>query len=497
MPGARELIRCLPAVVFVVALAGPSATQGAEPPAAAPPDDFRVFSKQPDAVPAPGATKFPEVSRLINEAIAARRTPGAVVMIGHGGNVVLRQAYGSRTLEGDPGPDGSPEPAEPMTDDTIFDIASLTKPLATATALMQVHDQGKVEFDHPVQEYLPEFNTANDPQRAAVTVRMLLTNTSGEGIDVNLGDPWGLDGPDKAEGVRRALMTPLQSAPGSAFRYSDINFMLLGALLERITGETEDTYVQRNVFVPLDMTETGYLPPTKACGPHEITGTAVAWAPAPQGRERQSCPVGTWDAAVLSRIAPTALDEQNAADPGRNPDFGRLLRGTVHDPTARRMGGVAGNAGVFSTAHDVGLYAQALLDRLADRPSAFPVQRETLELMTSPQQPGRTPGQLDEANAAARASAVPNYPAIPGQDLFGFGWDIDTAFSRPRGTIFPVGSFGNTGFTGTSLWIDPASDSYVILLTNCILIRGSSPISDLRADIATAAARTLLRRGGS
>ena len=161
------------------------------------------------------------------------------------------------------------------------------------------------------------------------------------------------------------------------------------------------------------------------------------------------------------------------------------------------MGGVAGNAGVFSTAHDVGLYAQALLDRLADRPSAFPVQRETLELMTSPQQPGRTPGQLDEANAAARASAVPNYPAIPGQDLFGFGWDIDTAFSRPRGTIFPVGSFGNTGFTGTSLWIDPASDSYVILLTNCILIRGSSPISDLRADIATAAARTLLRRGGS
>ena len=117
--------------------------------------------------------------------------------------------------------------------------------------------------------------------------------------------------------------------------------------------------------------------------------------------------------------------------------------------------------------------------------------------MTSPQQPGRTAGQLDEANAAARKSSVPNYPAIEGQDLFGFGWDIDTAFSRPRGTIFPIGSFGNTGFTGTSLWIDPGSDTYVILLTNCILIRGSSPITDLRADVATAAARALLKPAGS
>ncbi|MEI7714647.1 MAG: serine hydrolase domain-containing protein [Mycobacterium sp.] len=509
MPGVRELMRCLPAVVFVVVLAGPSSTGAPwratvaggqhathiEAPPAAP--EVHIFSKQPDAVPAPGAVKFPDVSRLVNDAIAARRTPGAVVTIGHGGNVVLRQAYGSRTLEADPGPDGSPAPAEPMTEDTIFDIASLTKCLATATAVMQLHDQGKVEFDHPVQEYLPDFNTANDPQRATVTVRMLLTNTSGEGIDVNLGDPWGLDGPDKAEGVRRALMTPLQSAPGAGFRYSDINFMLLGALLEHITGEAEDTYVQRNVFAPLGMTDTGYLPPTKVCGPHEIAGTAIAWAPAPQGRVRQSCPAGTWDAAELSRIAPTALDEQNAADPSKNPDFGRLLRGTVHDPTARRMGGVAGNAGVFSTAHDVGVYAQALLDRLADRPSAFPVQRETLELMTSPEQPGRTPGQLDEANAAARASAAPNYPAVPGHDLFGFGWDIDTPYSRPRGTIFPIGSFGNTGFTGTSLWIDPGSDTYVILLTNCILIRGSTPITDLRADVATAAAHALgVDRGG-
>ena len=127
-------------------------------------------------------------------------------------------------------------PAEPMTEDTIFDIASLTKPLATATAVMQLHEQGKVQFDDPVQQYLPDFNTANDPQRAKVTVRMLLTHTSGETGDVNLGDPWGLIRAEKAEGIHRALTTPLESGPGERFRYSDINFILLGALIEQVTG---------------------------------------------------------------------------------------------------------------------------------------------------------------------------------------------------------------------------------------------------------------------
>ena len=129
----------------------------------------------------------------MNDAIAANRLPGAVVVIGHGGKVVFHQAYGSRKLAGEPGLDGSPAPAEPMTEDTIFDMASLTKSLATATAVMQLYEQGKVQFDDPVQKYLPDFNTANDPQRAKVTVRMLLTHTSGEPGDVDLKDPWGLD----------------------------------------------------------------------------------------------------------------------------------------------------------------------------------------------------------------------------------------------------------------------------------------------------------------
>jgi CubicO group peptidase (beta-lactamase class C family) len=414
-----------------------------------------------------------------------------VVVIGLGGSVVFNQAFGSRTLAGEPGLDGSPAPAEPMTDDTIFDMASLTKCLATATAVMQLYEHGKVGFDDPVQKYLPDFNTANDAQRAKVTVRMLLTNTSGEGIDVNLGDPWGLGGGDKAEGIHRALSTPLQSGPGDVFRYSDINYILLGALLEKVTGEAEDVYVRHNVFAPLGMADTRYLPPARACGPHTTRGAAIGWAPGPEGHSPVPCPAGTWSTSLLPRIAPTAIDEQSPADPGKNPDFGHLLRGTVHDPTARRMGGVAGNAGVFSTGHDVSSYAQALLDRLAGRPSRFPLQQATLQVMTTPQQPGHNAEQVAAANSAARAAGFSRYPAINGQNLFGFGWDIDTAFSKPRGVVFPIGSFGNTGFTGTSLWLDPGSDTYVILLSNAILIRGSSPISDLRGEVATAAARAL------
>lgn len=445
---------------------------------------------------------FATVSKLMNDAIAAERLPGAVVVLGHGGRIVFDRAYGSRKLAGEPGLDESPAAAEPMTEDTIFDIASLTKCLATATAVMQLYEQGKVQFDDPVQNYLPDFNAAADPLRAKVTVRMLLTNTSGEGIDVNLQDPWGLSEANKSEGIHRALTTPLQSAPGEVFRYSDINYILLGALVEKLTGNAEDVYVQQNIFAPLGMKETRYLPAAKACGPRKVRGAAIAWARAPKGRMPIVCAPGTWSTSLLSRIAPTAHDEESRADPSKNPNYDHLLRGTVHDPTARRMGGVAGHAGVFSTARDVSIYAQALLDRRAGRPSKFPLKQTTVELMTSPEQPGHTAQQLEAANEAARAAIAttpnttdprlaPNYPAINGQNLFGFGWDIDTAFSKPRGRIFPIGSFGNTGFTGTSLWMDPASDTYVILLANSIHLRGSPPISDLRGEVATATAQAL------
>ncbi|OBF81220.1 serine hydrolase [Mycobacterium sp. 852002-51163_SCH5372311] len=476
---------------------GHSTSPPAAPPLPAPTTDFTTPSQPPDPAT---ALEFAKVSKLITDAIAANRLPGAVVVIGHGGQIAFHQAYGSRKLAGEPGLNGMPAPAEPMTEDTIFDLASLTKILATATAVLQLYEQGMVQFDDPVQQYLPDFNTANDPVRAQVTVRMLLTHTSGEPGDVELKDPWGLDRPDKAEGTHRALNTPLQSGPGEVFHYSDINFILLGALLEKLTGEAEDVYVQEHVFAPLGMADTRYLPAAKACGPHSVRGAAVGWASAPTGST--VCPAGTWNAGLLSRIAPTARDEEGRADPGRNPDLDQLLRGTVHDTTARRMGGVAGHAGVFSTAHDVGIFAQALLDRLAGRPSEFPLSQATLELMTTPQQPDHTPRQLEAANDAARQAIAkrpnatgsllaPHYPAIAGQNLRGFGWDIDTPLSMPRGMVFPVGSFGHTGFTGTSMWLDPGSDTYVVLLTNSIHTRGSPPISDIRGEVATAAAQAL------
>jgi CubicO group peptidase (beta-lactamase class C family) len=475
------------------------AAQATQAPVAAPTTELPTVSKLPDAA---ATADFARVSKLMNDAIAANRLPGAVVVIGHGGEIVFHQAYGSRKLAGEQGLDGSPAPDEPMTDDTIFDMASLTKSLATATAVMQLYEQGKVQFDDPVQQYLPDFNTANDPQRARVTVRMLLTHFSGAAGDVNLNDSWGLNTADKTEGIHRALTTPLELAPGGAFRYSDINYILLGELIEKVTGEAEDVYVQENVFGPLGMEETHYLPPAKACGPHTMRGAAIGWAPAPEGRMPVNCPAGTWSTSLLSRIAPTALDEENRSDPSKNPNYDQLLRGSVHDPTARRMGGVAGHAGVFSTAHDVSIFAQALLDRLAGRPSKFPLQQVTLELMTAPEQPGHTAQQLEATNHAAREAIAktpnrtdpllaPNYPAIRGQSLRGFGWDIDTILSQPRGRIFPIGSFGHTGFTGTTLWIDPGSDTYVILLSNSIHVRGSPPISNLRGEVATAAAQAL------
>ena len=166
------------------------------------------------------------------------------------------------------------------------------------------------------------------------------------------------------------------------------------------------------------------------------------------------------------------------------------------------MGGVTGHSGVFSTAHDVGVFAQSLLDRLAGRPSEFPLAQTTLELMTAPQQPGHRAQQLQAANDATREAMAhrpntkdpllaPRYPAIAGQNLRGFGWDIDTGQSTARGMVFPIGSFGHTGFTGTSLWMDPGSDTYVVLLANSIHTRGSPPMSKLRGEVATATGQAL------
>jgi len=344
---------------------------------------------------------FGAVDTIIQQAIADGSIPGAVLVVGHDGQVIFRKAYGNRALE---------PRREAMTLDTVFDLASLTKVIATTTAVMQLVERGKVRLNDPVAKYLPEFakNGKED-----ITVRQLLTHYSGLEPDLDLKTPW--EGKETA--YRMAFAETPQDPPGSGFSYSDINFIVLGALVERVSGETLDVYAARQIFTPLKMTHTRFLPP-------------VAWR---------------------AKIAPTQYDENE-----------HMLRGVVHDPTARRMGGVAGHAGLFSTADDLSKFAQALLNGGGGILSAMSVEK-----MTRPEQP-------------------PSAPV-----LRGFGWDIDSPFSSNRGDLFPVGSYGHTGFTGTSLWIDPTTQSYIILLTNAVHPRGKGNAIALRSKVATAVAAAL------
>ncbi len=348
----------------------------------------------------PRSPGLSNIDAIMNRAVAEGNIPGGVVLVGHNGSVVYRKAFGMRSLE---------PTREPMTTDTIFDMASITKCVATTTAMMQLFEDGRVRLNDPVAKYLKDF-AQNGKQD--ITIRELMTHFSGLPPDLDLSQPW--QGRDTA--YRMAMAGKLQNPPGSRFVYSDINFITLGFLIEQVTGESLDSYTARHVFAPMGMKETRFLPPKE-------------WIP---------------------RIAPTQYDEQ-----------GVMLRGVVHDPTARRMGGVAGHAGLFSTADDLARFAQSLL---SGSPVLSPL---AIAKMSTPQQP---------ANASSQR---------------GLGWDIDSPFSTNRGELLPVGSFGHTGFTGTSLWIDPVTNTYIIILTNAVHPRGHGTAIALRSEIATAVAAAL------
>lgn len=451
---------------------------------------FRSVAEEPassaQATPASGQPQstpiFSPVSAAINTAIAQKKLPGAVLLVGHNGKIVFEQAYGVRKLAGEPGPGMFVNlAAEPMTIDTIFDMASLTKCLATATAVMQLYETGKVDVDAPVVRYLPEFGVNG---KEKVTVRELLTHYSGLPPDVDLKDPWGLKQLDKAEGIRRAMNATPTAIPGTHFEYSDINYIVLGALVEKLSGQTLNVYASEHIFHPLGMSDTSFHPLYGYCG---FTSGApgpygIPWNPPHPLRCSMSATFPlTMSLFENARTAPTQHDDQSTAE--TNPDFDHLLRGTVHDPTTRRMGGVAGQAGVFSTAEDVSKFAQALLDKLLYDKGPFPLKQSTLKLMTTPEQPSTAqPGAT---------IFTPDGKPTTGVAVRGFGWDINSAYSRPRGEVFPIGSFGHTGFTGTSLWIDPSSDTYIVLLSNSVHPRGASPISPLRGEVATDVARAL------
>ena len=347
--------------------------------------------------------KLAAMDVAINQAIAAKKCPGGVLWVEHRG-VTYHKAYGHRALV---------PAAEPMTEDTIFDAASLTKVVAATPAMMLLIERGQVKLDEPVKTYIPEFSGED---KDAITVRQLMTHISGLRGDVETKTDWH----GQQTAIKKACAEKLQAPPGTAFRYSDINFFLLGEIVQRVSHQPLEEFVAREVYRPLKMVDTCYLPPR----------------------------------SKLGRIAPTEVVN------------GKPYRGVVHDPTARHMGGVAGHAGLFTTAADLARYSRMLLNKgTLDGVRIF--KPETVDLMTSVQSP---------PNLTARR---------------GLGWDIDTGYSGPRGKLFPVGSYGHTGWTGGSIWIDPFSQSFVIFLSNRNHPDESGNVIGLRAKLGTLAAEAI------
>jgi uncharacterized protein YbbC (DUF1343 family)/CubicO group peptidase (beta-lactamase class C family) len=347
-------------------------------------------------VPDPAA--LDRIAGIVHDEIAAGHLPGAVVLIGGADGIYYRRAFGEREVK--------PERL-PMTVDTLFDLASLTKVVATTTAVMQLSEQGRLDIDVAAAHYWPAFG---ENGKASITVRELLTHYSGLPADLDLRQKWS----GHAAALDRIISVRPVDPPGSGYRYSDINFEVLGVLVERVSGEPLDTYCQRHIFAPLGMHDTGFEPIPSA------------------------------------QIAPTVSGRQ----------------GIVHDPTAWRMGGVAGHAGLFSTADDLSRFARMLLgDGALDGVRVL------------------TPGSVE-------AMTVPQSPAGQAR-LRGLGWDIGAPFANDRDTLLPVGAYGHTGYTGTSLWIDPVSKLYVILLSNRVHPNGGGDAKPLRDRVAEAVGAAL------
>ncbi len=349
------------------------------------------------------------LDEAVQAAIAADQLPGAVLLAGQKDRILHRKAYGRRSVE---------PTVEPMSADTIFDAASLTKIVATTSSVMKLFEAGKIRLQDPVTRYLPGFQQG----KSDITVRQLLTHFSGLRPDVDLKPEWS--GHDT--GVRLALIDKPVAAPGERFIYSDINFILLGEIVRAASGQPVDVFAREEIFKPLGMKQTGFRP----------------------------------EAALRARIAPTERWK------------GEILRGVVHDPTTRFMGGVAGHAGLFTTAADLSRWCRMLLNG----------------------------GELDGVRLfsalTVRKFTEPNTP--PHQPVLrGLGFDIDSQYSANRGELYPLGGFGHTGFTGTSLWIDPSTQSYVILLANSVHPKLRPALAPLRSRVATIVAGALGAQPGA
>ncbi len=351
------------------------------------------------------AARLAWIEPLVAHAIEAKRLPGCVVLVARHGKIVYFRAFGQRQIE--------PAPL-PMAIDTLFDMASLTKPIATATSVMILKERSKLRIDDPVAKYLPEFAQQGKDK---ITIEQLLTHQGGLLPDNAVKDY--LDGPEQA--WQRIFALKPQNPPGSKFVYTDVGFLVLGELVHRLSGQTVDQFARDNIFRPLGMSETGYLPP----------------------------------AELIKRAAPTEQRD------------GHWIQGEVHDPRAFHLGGVAGHAGLFSTAQDLAVYAQMMLGQ-GEYDGARILASDTVRDMTTPHKIG--------------------------ERLRGLGWDMRSGYSINRGELCSGRAFGHGGFTGTVMWIDPQLDMTVIFLSNRLHPSGKGEVNRLAGQIGTIAGAALLDR---
>jgi CubicO group peptidase (beta-lactamase class C family) len=331
---------------------------------------------------------------------------------------IYERAYGKLSYEPD---------AQPVSTATVFDAASLSKVLATAPSVLKLAEEGRIDLDAKLADYFPECANGG---KENITIRHLLTHSSGLPAGLPAKPDWHGDAAAHALACRQVVTHP----PGTFFRYSDINYILLGQLVQKASGMPLDEFARTRIFEPLQMRDTGYVPLRRL------------------------------DSRAVKLIAPTQKGQAGEASAHGDLAPGQLLQGVVHDPTARRMDGVAGSAGVFTTARDVARYARMLL-RGGELDGVRILSPDSVRLLTTVQSP----------------SGI--------EALRGMGMDINSPYAvRPRGTVFPVGSYGHTGFTGCVLWIDPASRSFYVLLSNRVYPDDKSNVLELYTRLGTLAA---------
>ncbi len=362
-------------------------------------------------------SKLAAIDDSIVAALKRGDCPGAVVVVVHADEVVFRKAYGLKAVK--------PE-SLPMIVDTVFDLASLTKPIATATSVMLLIERGKLSPDDLVGKHWPAFA---DNGKDKVTIAHLLLHTSGLTADNTLADY--ADG--KAKALEKIAALRLEAPPGTRFKYSDVGFIVLGEVVERVAGMPLDTFAKKHVFDPLKMADTTFTP----------------------------------DEAWKKRIAPTGMRD------------GKIILGEVHDPRSFKLGGVAGHAGLFADADDIARYCRMLL-RYGELDGTRVLAEKTVKLFTEPH---AVPGSAGKDGTPSKLART-------------YGWDVNTSYSAPRGELFTGGEgYGHTGFTGTSVWVDPGTKTAVIILTNRVHPDDKGNVTQLRREIGTIVARAIGVKG--